>query len=408
MEDKTQLSNSESSDKSEKTVVMSSGQKSENSTPKEQEKGSEGGAKQEKVQMDTSQNNPNSKSSEEFLRDSKSKKSVVPIVVAGAAAAVASGVAGVALGATYSEDIKEVVGNPFEAEETLTSSDDVPLAEASTSPEDPVLAEPVSIDAENTADTLSSLEISGTDQDGNVYSVSFLDFDGDGEYDIQTSEFQTVDGLTVSYTEYGNSLDSLFTNDFLLAENTDYVDCGYCGVQEVSMMDSYLYEIQPGDTLSEIAAANNTSVEHLMELNPQISNPDLIYAGNNLILPDGDQMDDTFQNTDQGDFTFIAQESTFVDDSTQESFFVDDSAEGSYFVDDSLDSPSFVDESVAVSSENFDSIDWSSFYDNPVENPYTSELDSMDFQAMETPQSYNESDYGMGDFSIDESGLGFF
>ena len=408
MEDKTQLSNSESSDKSEKTVVMSSGQKSENSTPKEQEKGSEGGAKQEKVQMDTSQNNPNSKSSEEFLRDSKSKKSVVPIVVAGAAAAVASGVAGVALGATYSEDIKEVVGNPFEAEETLTSPDDVPLAEASTTPEDPVLAEPVSIDAENTADTLSSLEISGTDQDGNVYSVSFLDFDGDGEYDIQTSEFQTVDGLTVSYTEYGNSLDSLFTNGFLLAENTDYVDCGYCGVQEVSMMDSYLYEIQPGDTLSEIAAENNTSVEHLMELNPQISNPDLIYAGNNLILPDGDQMDDTFQNTDQVDSTFIAQESTFVDDSTQESFFVDDSAEGSYFVDDSLDSPSFVDESVAVSSENFDSIDWSSFYDNPVENPYTTELDSMDFQAMETPQSYNESDYGMGDFSIDESGLGFF
>jgi len=119
-------------------------------------------------------------------------------------------------------------------------------------------------------------------------------------------------------------------------------------------------------------------------------------------------MDDTFQNTDQVDSTFIAQESTFVDDSTQESFFVDDSAEGSYFVDDSLDSPSFVDESVAVSSENFDSIDWSSFYDNPVENPYTTELDSMDFQAMETPQSYNESDYGMGDFSIDESGLGFF
>lgn len=373
MEDKTQLSNSEPSDKSEKTVVMSSGQKPENSEPKAAEKGPE--KDNEKVQVDASQDNSNSKSAEEFVKDSKSNKSVTPIVVAGAAASVASGVAGVALGATYSEEIKEVVGNPFEADETLTA-EEVPLAEASpTVEEEPVQVEPVDFGGEVNLDGMSSLEISGIDQEGNVYSVSFLDIDGDGQSDIQTAEFQTVDGFTVSYTEYGNSLDSLFTNDLMLAENTDYVDCGYCGFQEVSMMDSYLYEIQPGDTLSEIAAANNTSVEHLMELNPHISDPDLIYAGHNLIVPDGD----SFEYPQNSESTmFIAEEE-------------------SYFMDEVAEAP----------TGDFESIDWESFYDNPVSNPYTSELEGMDFEAMETPQSYNEMDYGMEDFGMDESAIGF-
>ena len=44
------------------------------------------------------------------------------------------------------------------------------------------------------------------------------------------------------------------------------------------------YEIQPGDTLSEIALKNNTSIEKLMEDNQNISNPDLIYAGDYLVI----------------------------------------------------------------------------------------------------------------------------
>lgn len=404
MEDKTQLSNSESSDKSEKTVVMSSGQKAENSVPKEPAKGSEGDNTQEKAQTDAATNNPDSKSSQEFIKDSKSKKSVAPVVVAGLGAAAATGAAGVALGATYSEQIKEVVGNPFEADET-PSSEEVPLAEATVTEEDSVEAASVTTEPEMTMDGMAALEISGMDQEGNVFSVSFLDMDGDGESDIQTAEFQTVDGVTVSYTEFGNSLDSVFTDDLLLAEDTDYVDCGYCGVQEVSMMDSYLYEIQPGDTLSEIAAANNTSVDHLMELNPQISDADLIYAGNNLIIPDGDAF--VYPENSQSDI-FIAEEF----ETTQEGdFYVEEPIET---VDEVLDDSMFVEEDYFVSEEQvetptgeFVSIDWESFYDNPVENPYTNELDGMDFEAMETPQSYNETDYGMEDFGLDESAIGF-
>jgi LysM repeat protein len=45
------------------------------------------------------------------------------------------------------------------------------------------------------------------------------------------------------------------------------------------------YEIKYGDTLSEIAVRYGTSVDRLMALNPQIRNPDLIYAGDSLNLP---------------------------------------------------------------------------------------------------------------------------
>ena len=39
------------------------------------------------------------------------------------------------------------------------------------------------------------------------------------------------------------------------------------------------YTIQSGDTLSGIAAKFHTSINNLMALNPQIKNPNLIYAG---------------------------------------------------------------------------------------------------------------------------------
>ncbi len=45
------------------------------------------------------------------------------------------------------------------------------------------------------------------------------------------------------------------------------------------------YRIQRGDTLSAIAARNQTTVSALMQANPQIKNADLIYAGANLTIP---------------------------------------------------------------------------------------------------------------------------
>jgi LysM repeat protein len=39
------------------------------------------------------------------------------------------------------------------------------------------------------------------------------------------------------------------------------------------------YTVKKGDTLSRIAMKFNTTVDELMKLNPQIKDPNLIYAG---------------------------------------------------------------------------------------------------------------------------------
>ena len=45
------------------------------------------------------------------------------------------------------------------------------------------------------------------------------------------------------------------------------------------------YTVKPNDTLSKIAQANNISLPDLITANPQIKNPDLIYAGDAITIP---------------------------------------------------------------------------------------------------------------------------
>lgn len=46
------------------------------------------------------------------------------------------------------------------------------------------------------------------------------------------------------------------------------------------------YKIKSGDTLSDIAKSNNTTVADIQAANPSIKNPDLIYAGQTITIPD--------------------------------------------------------------------------------------------------------------------------
>jgi len=47
------------------------------------------------------------------------------------------------------------------------------------------------------------------------------------------------------------------------------------------------YVVQTGDTLGKIAARGNTTIYDLLKVNPQITNPSLIYAGQVINLPAG-------------------------------------------------------------------------------------------------------------------------
>jgi LysM repeat protein len=47
------------------------------------------------------------------------------------------------------------------------------------------------------------------------------------------------------------------------------------------------YYVVPGDTLRRIAAKFNTTVEAILRINPQITNPNIIYAGQAIAIPAG-------------------------------------------------------------------------------------------------------------------------
>ncbi len=46
-----------------------------------------------------------------------------------------------------------------------------------------------------------------------------------------------------------------------------------------------VYEVQPGDLLSTIAANFGVTVDDILEANPDIDNPDMIFVGNELVIP---------------------------------------------------------------------------------------------------------------------------
>jgi len=54
----------------------------------------------------------------------------------------------------------------------------------------------------------------------------------------------------------------------------------------ISLSDGYTtYTVKSGDTLSHIASAYGISLKSLIAANPQISNPDLIYVGQKINIP---------------------------------------------------------------------------------------------------------------------------
>lgn len=70
--------------------------------------------------------------------------------------------------------------------------------------------------------------------------------------------------------------------------------------------------IQRGDTLTELAIKYNTTVARLVELN-NIANPNLIYAGETLIVPSGEDIPETEKTSTSGQTIYIVQKGDTLD-----------------------------------------------------------------------------------------------
>jgi LysM repeat protein len=139
-------------------------------------------------------------------------------------------------------------------------------------------------------------------------------------------------------------------------------------VGSVDSIEYDVYHIQSGDTLSEIALEHGTSVEEIMAINPDIQDPNLIYAGNDLNIPEGSAIPD-FNNPQE--------------------------------MPNAYELASVSSEDISLPDGAMDQIDWNDF-DNP---QYAADLNSSNFDDFSMPDSYEESGYM--EFDNDTTSLDF-
>jgi LysM repeat protein len=345
------------------------------------------------------------------LNSKKTDNKISSGLFAGGLAAAAVG--GVAAGTIFSEEIKEAFtadgfnspdspeaeAQQVNPEQQVDGSTNQGIVNASNIHQTAFHEGGLSNNLPPVVDNISSLEISSTDIEGNIYNVSIIDYDGDGSIDAQTGNIQLVDGTSVSFTQTGEDLSPLFGDNTEIALPNDYqVQPDFANNLPIedefsTGNDSHVYEVQAGDTLSEIAEANNTSVANIMELNPEIVDPNMIYTSDHLLIPENDNISNPYAGGVglDGNINPItdSNESIISDDSSQSIISDGSTAEGT------LD-------------PNYAEVDWASFSDDTasVENSstYDEAFSQTDFDSFESPESYidlSSNDYNNSDVSSD-------
>jgi len=85
--------------------------------------------------------------------------------------------------------------------------------------------------------------------------------------------------------DYLMSLNLDITNANVIYEGQRLIVPTSGGIPTPPPTSSHLYVIQRGDTLKKIAVWTNTTVEAILKVNPQINNANLIYVGQTINLP---------------------------------------------------------------------------------------------------------------------------
>jgi peptidoglycan endopeptidase LytE len=86
-------------------------------------------------------------------------------------------------------------------------------------------------------------------------------------------------------TDYLVSLNPDITNINVIYEGQRLIVPAAGGNPTPPPISSHMYIIQKGDTLKKIATWTNTTVDAILQLNPQITNPNLIYVGQIINMP---------------------------------------------------------------------------------------------------------------------------
>lgn len=349
-----------------------------------------------------SENNPLKKSDKS---NQSNAKGVHPGILAAGIGAAAVG--GLAAGTAYSDEIKDGLGisdsedsaPAAQVNESTNGIASVASAEALDS-HSPDGSNPSSTHAHDIAsmDHTPHNDVSYHGHD-NVYHVSAEDHGHANESVVESIhvEAELVDGSHVEFTASGPILDSMMIdneahyaqgNDFLVEANHGYSD-DY--TPEVS--EGHDYEIKYGDTLSELAAEHNTSVARIMELNPHLENPNVIMAGEHIVLPENDHISNPYEGwqaewseTHHHDLHTHAVE--ISDGTMEENYNMEEeyNTEEHYQGDDYIETDEISIDDHGVSGE-YESMDWESFEDQPMDD-YSSHLEHTDFDTYDDPNAY--------------------
>jgi LysM repeat protein len=270
-------------------------------------------------------NNNNNLNADQRSPDNTQNKEKISPLAAGVAAA-AAGAVGFAGGVHYerleSEQSQEVTAEKTMSEDSFNehaetveagsesesvespSAEEIPI-ESNSESSDVIHSHTAAQDASNIvdADVISSELSYSFSSDNGVFEVSWEDINHDGNPDLV--DFISMDqaGNMASFSASGEMLDALATgaNDGVddyesgvtFDNATEDESMSDLSVNEtsngISDFDNFnVYEVQPGDTLSEIAFEHGTSIDHIMAENPQIDDPNLIYTGEEILVPTQD------------------------------------------------------------------------------------------------------------------------